>query len=205
MNKQKLKSCKNNEHIYIFSLLSLNRFLDLIGLCIFNVENIETHGGSLRYYIKFKENQNNKISQNFYNQINVEKKFGLKKLSTYKQFSNRVLNSKKELIKILKTIKDNGKIVIGYGATAKSATVLNFCKIDSNLIKFFVDTTPAKQFKYIPGTDIFIKPYSKKLIKKVDFVFLGAWNFKKEIFNKEKYFIKKKGRFIVHVPFPAII
>ena len=109
------------------------------------------------------------------------------------------------MISILKIIKDKGQTVIGYGATAKSVTVLNFCKIDSSLIKFFVDTTPAKQFKYIPGTDIFIKPYSKKLIKKVHFIFLGAWNFKKEIFNKEKNFIKKKGRFIVHVPFPTII
>ena len=194
-----------NEHIYIFSLLSLNHFLDLIGFCIFNVENVETHGGSLRYYIKFNENQKYKKTENFFNQLKIEKKFGLNKLSTYKKFSNRVLNSKKKLISILKIIKDKGQTVIGYGATAKSVTVLNFCKIDSSLIKFFVDTTPAKQFKYIPGTDIFIKPYSKKLIKKVHFIFLGAWNFKKEIFNKEKNFIKKKGRFIIHVPFPTII
>ena len=194
-----------NEHIYIFSLLSLNRFLDLIGLSVFNVENIQTHGGSLRYYIKFKENKNYKKTQNFFNQIKIEKKFHLNKLSTYKKFSIRVLKSKEKLINILKKVNGSGQAVIGYGATAKAVTVLNFCKINSDLIKFFVDTTPAKQFKYIPGTDIFIKPYSRKLINKINYIFLGAWNFKKEIFNKEKSFINRKGRFIVHVPFPRII
>lgn len=194
-----------NEHIYVFSLISLNYFLNSIGFCIFDVENIETHGGSLRYYISFKDNINYNKTNNFFYQINLEKKFGLNKISTYKKFSNRILKSKNKLINLLKKIKDKNQEVIGYGATAKSVTVLNFCKINSNLIKFFVDTTVAKQNKYIPGTDIFIKPYSKRLIKKINYIFLGAWNFKKEIFNKEKNFIKRKGKFITHVPFPRII
>jgi len=194
-----------NEHIYIFSLLSLNKFLDSIDLCIFDVENIKTHGGSLRCYVKFKKNANFIRTKNYFNQLKNEKKFGLNKLSTYLKFSNRVLKSKKKLISILESINNKGETIIGYGATAKSVTVLNFCNINSSLIKFFVDTTPAKKFKYIPGTNIFIKPYSKKLIKDVNYIFLGAWNFKKEIFNKERNFIKRKGRFITHIPFPRII
>jgi methylation protein EvaC len=194
-----------NEHIYIFSLLSLNKFLDSIDLCIFDIENIKTHGGSLRYFVKIKKNANYKRTKNFFKQLKDEKKFGLNKLSTYLKFSNRVLKSKKKLISILQRINGKGEKVIGYGATAKSVTVLNFCNINSSLIQFFVDTTPAKKFKYIPGTDIFIKPYSKKLIKNVNYIFLGAWNFKREIFNKEKDFVKKKGKFITHIPFPRIL
>ena len=194
-----------NEHIYVFSLLSLNTFLNSMGFCIFDVENIKTHGGSLRFYIKKKNNKIYKITKNFYNQLKVEKKFGLNKISTYYRFSKRVLDSKERLTTILKEIRKKGHKIIGYGATAKSATVLNFCNIDSNLIDFFVDTTPAKQFKYMPGTDIFIKPYSKDLIKKNKYIFLGAWNLKEEIFSKEKEFLGKKGKFITHVPFPRII
>ncbi len=194
-----------NEHIYVFSLLSLNTFLNSMGFCIFDVENIKTHGGSLRYYIKKKNNKIYKITKNFYNQLREEKKFGLHKVSTYYKFAKKVLDSKEKLISILKEIRKRGHKIIGYGATAKSATVLNFCNIDSNLIDFFVDTTTAKQFKYIPGTDIFIKPYSKDLIKKNKYIFLGAWNLKEEIFSKEREFLSKKGKFITHVPFPRII
>ena len=100
---------------------------------------------------------------------------------------------------------DDNKKIIGYGATAKSTTILNYCKINNKIVDYFVDTTPDKTNKYMPGTHIYIKKYHKNLLNNIDYIFLGAWNFKKEIFKKEKKFIKKGGRFISHIPKPNII
>ena len=94
---------------------------------------------------------------------------------------------------------------MGYGATAKASTVLNYCNIDKTLISFFIDTTPNKKDRYMPGKNIKILKYRSNLLKNIDYLFLGAWNFKDEIFKKEKDFIKKGGAFITHVPSPKII
>ena len=95
--------------------------------------------------------------------------------------------------------------IVGYGATAKSCTILNFCKIGSSFIDYFYDTTSYKIGRYLPGSKILIKKYKKLDKKNIDFAFLGAWNFKEEIFKKEKNFIKKGGKFITHTPTPKII
>ena len=95
--------------------------------------------------------------------------------------------------------------IIGYGATAKSCTVLNYCGIGKNYIEYFYDTTSYKINKYLPGSKILIKKYKKLEHNNIDIVYLGAWNFKDEIFKKEKKFIKSGGKFITHVPFPKII
>ena len=194
-----------NEHIYVFSLIALNNILKKFNLEVYDVKNLSTHGGSLRYYIKKKINKNIKIKNSVKKQLIKEKKFKLDKFSTYKKFETRVLRSKKNLLDILEELNKNNKKIIGYGATAKATTVLNFCKIKKDLIKCFVDTTPEKQNKYMPGTNIKILKYNKNTITNFDYLFLGAWNFKKEILNKEKKFIKKGGKFITHVPIPKII
>ena len=113
--------------------------------------------------------------------------------------------SKKKLVKIIANLKKDEKTLIGYGATAKATTVLNFCNLDIEMIDFFVDTTPEKFNKFMPGKKIKIYKYHKRLLDKSDYIFLGAWNFKNEIFNKEKKFIKNGGKFITHVPNPKII
>ena len=92
------------------------------------------------------------------------------------------------------------KKIISYGATYKSTTVFNYCKINSKIIDYVTDTTLNKQGKYTPGTHIKIISPKQGMNDSVDFAFLGAWNFKKEIFNKEKKFLKKGGGFITHVP-----
>ena len=97
---------------------------------------------------------------------------------------------KKEVNKIFENFNKTKKRIIGYGATAKSCTVLNYCKIKKGTIKYFYDTTSFKINKYLPGTKIKIKKYKKLSKKDADYVFLGAWNFKNEIFRKEKKFIK---------------
>ena len=203
-----LLSClKNNaydqfycEHIYVFSIIALMNVLNRHKLEIFDIQNLITHGGSNRYFIKKIDNKQIKKSKKVKIEINKEKKYGLNKLSTFKKFAVRVKESKKKLKSILKNLNLNKKKVVGYGATAKSCTVLNFCEIGPKEISYFLDTTPDKINKYLPGSKIFVKKYVKLKKEKVDVVFLGAWNFKDEIFKKEKLFIKKGGKFLTHVP-----
>ena len=194
-----------NEHIYVFSALALSNVIDKFDLELFDIQKINTHGGSLRYFIKRKKNKNIKTFKSVSNQINSEIKFGLNRLSTYIKFGKKTLLSKQKLIKLLINLKKQKKTIVGYGATAKATTVLNYCNIDHDIIDFFVDTTPDKINKFMPGKKIAIKKYNKKIYQYVDYFLLGAWNFKKEIFNKEKNFIKNGGKFIVHVPSPKII
>jgi methylation protein EvaC len=194
-----------NEHVYVFSALALRNILKKFNMDIFDIQKLKTHGGSLRYFIKKKQNNKIKISNKVFKQFIAEKRFGLEKLSTYKKFALNVKSSKKNLLKIFEKLKEKNKSVVGYGATAKAVTILNYCKIDNKFIKFFLDTTPEKQNKLLPGTNIRIYKYSKKKLSKENFIFLGAWNFKNEIFKKEKNFIKDGGKFISHIPFPRIL
>ncbi len=193
------------EHVYVFSTISLKKILDPFNLEIFDIENTHTHGGSNRYFIKKKNNDFYKISKNVGKNIYEEKKFGLHKFKTYKNFSKKVIKSKIELNKLFTNLSKKNKNIIGYGATAKSCTVLNYCKIKKGTIKYFYDTTSFKIGKYLPGSKIEIKEYKKLNKKDTDVVYLGAWNFKDEIFKKEKQFIKNGGKFITHIPIPKII
>jgi len=193
-----------NEHIYVFSLIGIESILKKHNLEIFHIQNLKIHGGSNRYFIK-KIFDNRKINSSVKVNKNKEIKYGLKKLSTYKQFAKRVISSKKTLRDIFNQIYSKNKKIIGYGVTAKSTTILNYCKINKNLIEYFLDTTKDKQNKYTPGTKIPIYKYSGFIEDNIEFVFLGAWNFKDEIFKKEKKFIKRGGKFIIHTPIPKII
>ena len=193
-----------NEHIYVFSLIGIESILKKHNLEIFHVQNLSIHGGSNRYFIKKIYNKR-KIETSVKIIRNKEVKYGLRKLSTYKQFAKRVISSKKVLKNLLEKINSENKKIIGYGVTAKSTTILNYCKINKNLIEYFVDTTKDKQNKYTPGTKIPIYKYPGFIEENIEYVFLGAWNFKEEIFKKEKKYIKRGGKFIIHTPTPKII
>ena len=193
-----------NEHIYVFSLIGIESILKKYDLEIFNVQNLKIHGGSNRYFIKRKIN---KIPINSSVKINRKKEinYGIKNISTYFKFAKRVKSSKKKLRKIFLKLRHKKKDIIGYGVTAKSTTILNYCDIGKKFISYFVDTTKDKQNKYTPGTKIPIYRYPGFIKKNIDYIFLGAWNFKEEIFKKEKKFIKNGGKFIIHTPIPKII
>ena len=193
-----------DEHAYVFSITALKNITKQSGLEVFNIEELKTHGGSNRVYFKKINNKTIKISNTVNKHLLKEKNFGINKLQTYRIFANKVLRSRKNLIKIFQKLKKEKKNIIGYGATYKSSTVLNFCKIDKKFIKYFLDTTPTKAGKFTPGTHIPIKKYNG-IPSNVDYAFLGAWNFKDEIFKKEKKFINRGGKFITHVPSPKIL
>ncbi len=207
-----LECLKNNaydqfycEHIYVFSTIALKEILKKYDLEIFDVENTKTHGGSNRYYIKKIFNSKIKIKKNVVINLRKERKYGLHKITTYKAFARRVKLSKFKLSKLINKLISKKKIIIGYGATAKSCTVFNYCRFNNKHIKFFYDTTSFKINKFLPGSKIEIKKYKKLTLKDTDYVYLGAWNFQNEIFKKEKKFLNAGGKFITHIPFPRII
>ena len=193
-----------DEHAYVFSLTSIIKILEKTSLEVFDIEKLSTHGGSNRIFIKKKKN-NLKISNKVFKFLNEEKVYGIENIDVYLKFGEKVQKSKHELISIFKNIKKNNKKIIGYGATYKSATVLNYCGLKSNFIDYFIDTTITKQGKFTPGTHIPIIKPDETLKDDVDYAFLGAWNFKEEILEKEKKFIERGGKFITHVPFPNIL
>ena len=188
-----------DEHVYVFSLISMKNIASQYDLRLFDADKISTHGGSIRYYI-CKKNAKFKETKNLKKLIRKEINSKLNNFSTYKKFSQRVFQSKKRLKNLLQNLKKKNKTIISYGATYKSTTIFNYCKINSSLISHVTDTTLNKQGKFTPGTHIKIISPEKGMNENVDYAFLGAWNFKKEIFKKEKNFISRGGRFITHVP-----
>ena len=193
-----------DEHVNLFSLLSISNLLENSKLKIFDVELLPTHGGSIRFYV-CKKSSKIKISKRVVKIKKKELNQKLDKLITYKKFATRVKKSKHDLLSLLKKIKKNGKRTISYGATYKSATIFNYCNIGTNLIEYVIDSTKNKQGKLTPGKHIPIKASRNGIDRDVDYAFLGAWNFGKEIKKKEINFLKNGGKFITHVPSVKII
>ena len=179
--------------------MAINNIVKKYKLRLFDAEKISTHGGSLRYFI-CKKDSNYKETIRLKNLIKEEKKLGLNRFSTFKRFAKNVRMSKKNLVALLKNLKKNNKKIISYGATYKSTTVFNYCGITSEFFHYVTDTTKNKQGKFTPGTHIPIVSPEIGFNDSVDYAFLGAWNFKKEILSKEKKYIQRGGKFITHVP-----
>jgi len=188
-----------DEHSYIFSLNSVSYIFGKAGLEVFHTEPQATHGGSMRYYIGFKGNhvKRQSVIDQFYKENNLLK---LDKLETYQNFAKNCEKRKHELLKLLKELKDQNKHVVGYAATAKSTTVLNYCGIAPNLIDCIYDTTPIKQNKLSPGMHIPVKAYTPDWFKNTDYAVLFAWNHAKEIFAKESEFKQNGGQWILFMP-----
>ena len=193
-----------DEHVYVFSAIAMANIVKKSNLRLFDAEQLTTHGGSMRYYI-CKDLAKHKISKKIKLIFKKEKKAKLDKLLTYLKFSKRVKRSKQKLLGIFKKLKNKNKNIISYGATYKSSTIFNYCKIGKKFINYVTDTTLNKQGKFTPGQHIPIISPQEGMNDRVDYAFLGAWNFKKEILKKEKEFIKRGGKFITHVPLPKII
>jgi methylation protein EvaC len=192
-----------DEHVFLFSLHSVQFIALMNGLELINAEPLTTHGGSMRYTLCHKGRFS--VSENITKLIQKEKSLGLNRLNTFKSFERNVKNIKKQLLDLLFDLKDKGKLVSGYGATSKSTTILNYCGIDHSLISWISDTTPTKQGKLTPGTHIPVVPYSKFKEDIPDYAVLFAWNHADEIMEKEKEFSRNGGRWITFFPEVKVI
>lgn len=186
------------EHMYIWSLASMNSLFNKFNLEVFDIENNNFHGGCSRYFIGKKNKR--KISQNVIVHEKLETKIGINKISTYKKFIENVELSKKKLNQLINKIKDEGKKIVGYGAPAKSTTVLNYCGLNYESIDVIYDNSATKINKYTPGKSLIKIDNSSNFEKELsEYCVLFAWNHKDEILNKEKQYSKKGGKWIIPV------
>ena len=207
-----LQLMKNNqfdtiyhEHFSYFSLLTAQKIFTFHGFTIFDVEEISTHGGSLRIYIKHIENDKISIDDSISILLEKEKQYGLESISTYTDFIKNVEEIKKKLQEFFNDAKNSGKKIVCYGAAAKGNTLLNYCKIDSNSIDYVVDQSPYKQGLFLPGTHIPIKNPNEIQITKPDYLIIIPWNLKDEIMEQMKHIRNWGGKFVVPIPEVKII
>lgn len=187
-----------DEHVFIFSALSVANIFAPYGFELIDLLPQETHGGSMRYVLARKGARS--VAQSVGAIMATEKAAGLHLPETYEQFRKNCETSKEDLVRILKEEKAAGRRVVGYGATSKSTTILNYCGIGPDLVEFISDTTPIKQNKFTPGMHIPVKPYEAFIENYPDTALLFAWNHQTEIMEKEKTFSTQGGKWVVHVP-----
>ena len=187
-----------DEHVYIFSAISIKNIFEKYGFELINLLPQSVHGGSMRYILAKKGSYKaEKIVDDF---LAKEKKMGLDLPETYEKFKKNCEKSRDDLIKMLNEEKKLNNRVVAYGATSKSTTILNYCKIGPELIEYISDTTPIKQGKFSPGMHIPVKNYSNFIETPPDTALLFAWNHAEEIMEKESSYNKNGGKWIVHVP-----
>ncbi len=187
-----------DEHVFIFSALSVASIFGRHGFELIDLLPQETHGGSMRYVLARKGVRG--ASSIVCEIVDAEKAQGLHLPETYEQFRKDCEASKARLIRLLEEEKAAGRRVVGYGATSKSTTILNYCGIGANLIEFISDTTPIKQNKCTPGMHVPVKPYEAFTEDYPDTALLLAWNHQKEIMAKEEAFSSQGGKWISPIP-----
>lgn len=181
-----------HEHLYYYSLLSAKEHFKKYNLVIFDIKQVDIHAGSIRFYVAKKESNRAKIVSENVKLLEREEKLKLyNKFKSFKLFSTKVENTKKELIQLLKKLKKEGKTVAGYGASGRANTIIQYCGITNDLISYMIDDAPAKIGCYTPGSHLEI--LSSLVLESnnaPDYVLVFAWSFFEEIVQRNKKFIK---------------
>lgn len=193
-----------HEHFSYFSLLSTVSILQAHGLKVFDVEEIPTHGGSLRLYASRLEDSTHLVQPSVEMLIQLEKKSALDSIAGYEGFARQVKQTKLAFLDFLMSAARQGKTVVGYGAPGKSATLLHYCGIGKDLIQYTVDRSPHKQGRFLPGTHIPIHHPDRIRETKPDYVVILPWNLKGEIVEQVKFIREWGGRFVVPIPQVAV-
>ena len=191
-----------HEHLSYFSLKPLVRLFKRFDMELFNVKRTDVHGGSIRCYVRKAPSEINTTVNQL---LALEEDLKLNSLKTFLDYNSKVKLTKSKLRGLLNGLKKKGYRLIGYGAAAKGNTLLNYCKIGTNLLDYIVDNTPLKQGLYTPGMHIPVLSPERILSDMPDFVLLLAWNYLDEILKKETRFRELGGKFIVPIPEPRII
>ena len=194
-----------HEHFSYFSLLSAVRLLASHGLTIFDVEELSTHGGSLRIFAAHQGNQTHAVSKRVQAVLDEEEKFGLRDPEVYRNFSGKVYKNKRELLAFLIAAKNQGRRIVGYGAPAKGNTLLNYCGIRTDYLDYTVDRSPHKQNKYLPGSHIPVFHPDRIRQDRPDYVLILPWNIRDEVISQLSYIREWGGRFVVPIPNVEVI
>jgi SAM-dependent methyltransferase len=189
-----------HEHLSYFSFTAVNRILKKHGLAVFDVEELPTHGGSLRVYASHGQDGAKPVKLRVKAMLAAEGSLGLRTVTPYLAFAERVKAVKRELLKWLIRTKEEGKTVVAYGAPAKGNTLLNYCGIRTDLIDYTVDRSPHKQGLLLPGTRIPIYAPERIAQTRPDCVLILPWNLKSEITRQLAYVRQWHGKFLVPIP-----
>jgi SAM-dependent methyltransferase len=189
-----------HEHFSYFSFHTAERIFAAHGLTLFDVEELSTHGGSLRIYARHAEDTSQPSTDRAAKLREREEAAGLERLETYARFTEQVHETKQRLLDFLISAKRKGKRIAGYGAPGKGNTLLNYCGIRTDFLEYTVDRNPYKHGRFLPGTHIPIYPPSKIDETRPDYVLILPWNLKDEIMDQLAYIRNWGGQFVVPIP-----
>ena len=189
-----------HEHFSYFSFLTAERIFAAHGLRLFDVQELRTHGGSLRIYAGHAEESGTPESEEVRRLRAREASAGLNRLETYAAFTEQVHETKRRLLEFLINVKRAGKHIAGYGAPGKGNTLLNYCGIRTDFLDYTVDRNPYKHGRFLPGTHIPIHAPEKIRQTRPDYVLILPWNLKDEIMEQVSYIREWAGQFVVPIP-----
>jgi 2-polyprenyl-3-methyl-5-hydroxy-6-metoxy-1,4-benzoquinol methylase len=194
-----------HEHFSYFSLATAERVFRAHGLVVFDVDELPTHGGSLRIYGRHEAHERPTVSERVAALRSAERAEGLHGVTAYARFTERVREAKRGLLDFLIARKREGKQIIAYGAPAKGNTLLNYCGISTDFIDYAADRSPLKQGKLLPGTRIPIEPPERIRETRPDYVLILPWNLKDEIAHQLAFIEEWDGKLFVPIPNVAIV
>lgn len=189
-----------HEHFSYLSFSTVERIFAAHGLTLFDVEELPTHGGSLRIYARHEEDKAKPVGPSVIELRAREQKAGFEKLETYSRFAEQVKETKRKLLEFLIHAKQNGKTIVGYGAPGKGNTLLNYCGIRTDFIDYTVDRSPYKQGMFLPGTRIPVFSPDRIRETRPDYLLILPWNLKDEIIRQNAYIREWGGQFVVPIP-----
>ena len=189
-----------HEHFSYFSLLAVETVFARHGLALFDVEELPTHGGSLRIFARHAREAGAAPGPRILDLRAREEAAGLARLETYRSFDEQVKRTKRALLRFLIDVKEQGRSVVGYGAAAKGNTLLNFCGVGRDFLDYVVDRSPHKQGLYLPGTHVPILPPDALRETKPDVILILPWNIKEEVMEQMAFVRSWGGRFAVAIP-----
>jgi predicted TPR repeat methyltransferase len=194
-----------HEHYSYFSLLTIEGLLARRGLTVFDVEELPTHGGSLRIHARHAHDAGKPVTERVRKLREREERAGFTRIETYGRFAERVRETKRKLLALLIDAKQAGKRIVGYGAPGKGNTLLNYCGIGTDFIDFTVDRNPYKHGRFLPGTRIPIHPPERLDEARPDYVLILPWNLRDEIVEQLAQVRTWGGKFIVPIPEATVI
>jgi hypothetical protein len=189
-----------HEHFSYLSFLTVEKVFAAHGLTLFHVEEISTHGGSLRIYAKHTADSSKALTPQVAELLAREEQAGLTRLEYYLAFAEKVKETKRKLLHFLIQAKQDNKSIVGYGAPGKGNTLLNYCGIRSDFLDYTVDRSPHKHGKFLPGSHIPIFAPDKLKETQPDYVLILPWNLKNEILEQISYIREWDGRCVVPIP-----
>lgn len=194
-----------HEHFSYLSFHTVDRIFSQHGLTLFDVEELPTHGGSLRIYAGHEETKSKDVSPNVHALRDKEISAGMKDLSYYLNFQDKANHVKHNLLSNLLAWRKEGKKVIAYGAAAKGNTLLNYCGIKKDLVEFVVDASPYKQGLFLPESHIPVTDEGNIKNRKPEFVLILPWNIQEEIMEQLEYIRNWQGKFVIAIPSVTIL